>query len=120
MEQWIDTAFASAARKFASGAKQAAAQGIIPYKSEGRRYAPSPFDGNSWWTGGFWPGLMWQLYHATGEAVYRDEALRTEELLTRELRAFDLLNHDVGFMYLLSTGAHYRLLGGRQALSDTL
>ena len=63
---------------------------------------------------------MWQLYHATGEAVYRDEALRTEELLTRELRAFDLLNHDVGFMYLLSTGAHYRLLGGRQALSDTL
>ena len=120
MEHWIDSAFEQAAVKFALGAKQAAAQGIIPYKSEGRRYVVSPFDGNSWWTGGFWPGMMWQFYHATGEAVYRDEALRVEDLLTRELRAFDLLNHDVGFMYLLSTGAHYRLLGDKQALSDTL
>ena len=120
MEHWIDSAFEQAAVKFALGAKQAAAQGIIPYISEGRRYVVSPFDGNSWWTGGFWPGMMWQFYHATSEAVYRDEALRVEDLLTRELRAFDLLNHDVGFMYLLSTGAHYRLLGDKQALSDTL
>lgn len=53
MEHWIDSAFEQAAVKFALGAKQAAAQGIIPYKSEGRRYVVSPFDGNSWWTGGF-------------------------------------------------------------------
>lgn len=58
MEHWIDSAFEQAAVKFALGAKQAAAQGIIPYKSEGRRYVVSPFDGNSWWTGGFWPGMM--------------------------------------------------------------
>ena len=120
MEAWIDLAFERACAKFARGARLAAQQGIIPYKSEGGRYVASPFDGNSWWTGGFWPGLMWQLYKATGEQVYMDEALRVEALLTAELRTFDLLNHDVGFMYLLSTGAHHRLTGDAQARTDTL
>ena len=120
MEKWIDEAFERACAKLERGAKQAAAQGIIPYMGEKGRYAPSPFDGNSWWTGGFWPGMMWQLYHATGKDVYKDEALRVEKLLTEEFRKFDLLNHDVGFMYLLSTGAHDKLLGDAQAHTDTL
>lgn len=120
MEKWIDFAFERARAKFARGARLAAQQGIIPYKSEGDRYVASPYDGNSWWTGGFWPALMWQLYKATGEQVYMDEALRVEKLLTAEFRSFDLLNHDVGFMYLLSTGAHYRLTGDAQARTDTL
>ncbi len=120
MEKWVDIAFERACRKFARGAKLAAQQGIIPYKSEGDHYIPSPFDGNSWWTGGFWPGLMWQLYKATGDGLYMHEALRAEKLLTDELRTFDLLNHDVGFMYLLSTGAHHRLMGDAQAKTDTL
>ena len=120
MEKWIDEAFSRACAKFKRGAGMAAQQGIIPYKSEGGKYVPSPFDGNSWWTGGFWPGIMWQLYKATGEEVYKAEALRTEELLTRELMTFDLLNHDVGFMYLLSCGAHYRLTGDAKARTNTL
>ena len=120
MEAWVESAFERARAKFARGAKLAASQGIIPYKSEGGKYVASPFDGNSWWTGGFWPAIMWQLYKATGEQVYMDEALRVEELLTAELRTFDLLNHDVGFMYLLSTGAHHRITGDAQAQTDTL
>lgn len=120
MERWVDLAFERACAKFARGAKIAAQQGVIPYMGAKDKYLPSPFDGNSWWTGGFWPGLMWQLYKATGEAVYRDEALRVEALLTDEFRRFDLLNHDVGFMYLLSCGTHYRMTGDAQALSDTL
>ena len=120
MEKWIDEAFERACAKLEHGAKPAAAQGISPYMGEKGRYAPSPFDGNSWWTGGFWPGMMWQLYRATGKDVYKDEALRVEDLLTEEFRKFDLLNHDVGFMYLLSTGAHDKLLGDAQAHTDTL
>ncbi len=120
MEQWINDAFDLAARKFKNGAKQAACQGIIPYTGKGEEYVPSPYDGNSWWTGGFWPGMMWQLYNATGDPAYREEALRVEELLTREFRTFELLNHDVGFMYLLSCGAHHRLTGDNQARIDTL
>ena len=120
MQKWFDLAFERACRKFARGAQLAAAQGIIPYKSVDGKYVESPFDGNSWWTGGFWPGIMWQLYKATGEAVYMTEALRVEKLLTDEFRRFDLLNHDVGFMYLLSCGAHHRLTGDQQAQTDTL
>ncbi|MCI6587252.1 MAG: glycoside hydrolase family 88 protein [Clostridiales bacterium] len=120
MEAWVESAFERACTKFARGAKLAASQGIIPYKSEGGKYVASPFDGNSWWTGGFWPAIMWQLYKATGETVYMTEALRVEKLLTDEFRRFDLLNHDVGFMYLLSCGAHHRLTGDAQALTDTL
>ena len=59
MERWVDLAFERACAKFARGAKIAAQQGVIPYMGAKDKYLPSPFDGNSWWTGGFWPGLMW-------------------------------------------------------------
>ncbi len=120
MEKWIDEAFARACEKLEKGAKRAAEQGIIPYMGQKDGYAPAPFDGNSWWTGGFWPGMMWQMYVATGKDVFKAEALRVEKLLTAELRSFMLLNHDVGFMYLLSTGAHDRILKDAQAHADTL
>ena len=120
MENWVDSAFEAVCKKFKRGAKIAARQGIIPYLGSDHEYLPSPYDGNSWWTGGFWPAIMWQLYKATGEACYMDEALRVEKLLTDELRPFMLLNHDVGFMYLLSCGAHDKIIGDAQAKADTL
>ena len=92
----------------------------LPYGGDGRRWRPAPFDGNSWWTGGFWPGLLWLLYSETGEDMFKTEARRAGEILAGELRRFDLLNHDVGFMYLLSRGADYRLTGDRQARTDCL
>lgn len=107
-------------QKFERSARLAADAGILPYKSENGAWVTSPYDGNSWWTGGFWPGLMWQLYKMTGSEQFKTEALRAEELLTAEFRAFRYLNHDVGFMYLLSCGAHAKLLGGEQAELDTL
>ena len=108
------------AAKFQRTAKLAADAGILPYKSAAGEWITSPFDGNSWWTGGFWPGLMWQLYSFTHDDFFRQEALRTEKLLTDELRTFRFLNHDVGFMYLLSCGAHHKLTGDAQAAQDTL
>ena len=106
--------------KFRWSAPMAAEAGIIPYKSEEGKWIPSPYAGNGWWTGGFWPGLMWQLYQASGEEMFRDEALRVEELLIAEFRRFRELNHDVGFMYLLSCGARAKLTGDEQAGWDTL
>ena len=48
------------------------------------------------------------------------EARRVESLLTEEFRIFSHLNHDVGFMYLLSCGADHKLTGDGQAALDTL
>ena len=115
-----EEALRKAAAKLRSSAAKAAQEGIIPYKSEKGAWITSPYDGNGWWTGGFWPGLMWQLFAATGDGFFREEARRVEALLTDEFRRFTALNHDVGFMYLLSCGADAKLTGDPQALQDTL
>ena len=112
--------FAAMQRKYRAGIREAEQRGIIPYASDQGRWLESPFDGNSWWTGGFWPGLMWQFYAAGRDPVFLEEARRTEALLTAEFRVFERLNHDVGFMYLLSCGADAKLTGDKQAEVDTL
>ena len=98
----------------------AARAGVIPYGGVGGQWRPAPFDGNSWWTGGFWPGALWLLHAATGESAFMEEARRAGDLLAAELRTFRLLNHDVGFMYLLSRGADFKLTGDAQAQIDCL
>ena len=106
--------------KFSRSAQMAADAGILPYKSENGRWVTSPHNGNSWWTGGFWPALMWQLYEMTKDEFYKNEARRAEDMLTAEFRRFTTLNHDMGFMYLLSCGADYKLTGNEQARADAL
>ena len=120
MDNWIEETLQKAVDKFRRSVVLARKQDVIPYKSEGGRWVGAPFDGNSWWTGGFWPGLMWQLYRFSGEEAFREEALRVERLLVAELLRFEWLNHDVGFMYLLSCGAHHRLTGDEEARRHTL
>ena len=109
-----------AIEKYRATAPVAAQDNMLPYRGDNGHWLSSPFDGNSWWTGGFWPGIMWQLWKASGDDWFKDEALRAETLLTREFRTFERLNHDVGFMYLLSCGAHWKLTGDTQARTDTL
>ncbi len=79
----------------------------IPYTVKNGCWAPGY--GIDWWTNGFWPAEMWQMYLETGNALYRDEALRGEELLDEALKNFETLHHDVGFMWLISSGVHYAL-----------
>ena len=118
-DRWKD-ALEKIAAKYRKSAAEAAESGMIPYLSAGGKWSASPYDGNSWWTGGFWPGLMWQLFTLTGDGFFKDEARRAEKLLTDEFRTFRSLNHDVGFMYLLSCGADAKLTGDEQAETDVL
>ena len=111
MPDRYEEALAGIAGKFRKTAETAAEAGIIPYQSAKGKWIASPYDGNSWWTGGFWPGLMWQLWKLTGDSFFREEARRVEALLAAEFRSFRKLNHDVGFMYLLSCGADAKLTG---------
>lgn len=61
------------------------------------------------WVNGFWGGIMWQMYHATGEKEYRDAALRLEARLDGAFDQFNGLHHDVGFMWLHTAVAHDRI-----------
>ncbi|MBR6164884.1 MAG: glycoside hydrolase family 88 protein [Clostridia bacterium] len=120
MPDRYEEALRGIAEKYRRTAEKAAEAGIIPYRSAEGKWITSPYDGNSWWTGGFWPGLMWQLWHLTGDGFFREEARRVEKLLTDEFRSFRKLNHDTGFMYLLSCGADAKLTGDEQAETDLL
>ena len=54
------------------------------------------------------------------DEVFHEEALRTTELMTEEFRVYRHLNHDVGFMYLLSCGAKRKIDADEQSKWDTL
>ena len=60
------------------------------------------------WTNGFWPGMLWQMYEATGDEEYKTAAVGVEERLDALLKSPESVDHDVGFLFLLSSVAHYR------------
>ncbi|MFC4305121.1 glycoside hydrolase family 88 protein [Cohnella boryungensis] len=91
----------------------------------GDRIPYIPVDGNYredkgetdiyWWTNGFWPGMLWQMYHATREEKYRSAAEGVEVRLDKAFDGYDGLHHDVGFMWLHSAVANYRLTGNERS-----
>ena len=68
-------------------------------------------DGLNWWTNGFWGGILWLLYQDTGEDRYAQIARISEERMDRCFSDFYGLHHDVGFMYVPTAVADYRLTG---------
>ena len=107
-------------RKMPVALRKAEGLSFIPYTTSGGAWQPAPFDGICWWTNGFWPAEMWQMYLHTGEAAYRAEAERAEEMLDAAFDEFDHLHHDVGFMWLISSGVNFRLTGNDSSRRRTL
>lgn len=61
------------------------------------------------WTAGFFPGSLWYLYEATGDAKWR---LAAADYTARTAPAkFDKTQHDLGFMLGAGYGNGYRLTG---------
>ncbi|MDD3251459.1 MAG: glycoside hydrolase family 88 protein [Lachnospiraceae bacterium] len=88
----------------------------IPYIAQDGHYQADMRDVNlSWWTNGFWAGMLWQMYHATGKDCYKTVAEYTEEALDGALENFEGLHHDVGFMWMLSAAADYGQTGNPAA-----
>lgn len=90
--------------------------GAIPYVPENGRYVTDmrkkdPF----WWTNGFWAGMLWQMYHSSKNPVYLETARRSEEVMDEILQKFVRLHHDMGFQFLHTAVADYRLTGDEAA-----
>ena len=61
-----------------------------------------------WWTSGHFPGSLWYLYEATGDAHFKDRATVWTEILA-PVAKYDG-NHDVGVMMYCSYGNARRIL----------
>ena len=89
----------------------------------GARFPHASVDGTyvleapHWWTAGFWPGLLWLLYRDSEsmDDRYKDIAEACEQQLDEVLAGYDRLDHDIGFMWSLTSVARYKLLGEEQS-----
>ena len=61
------------------------------------------------WTSGFYPGVLWYMYELTGEAAWKEKAIKYTDLLEDE--QYNGSNHDVGFRMFCSYGNALRLTG---------
>lgn len=60
----------------------------IPYISENGKYVHDMAEKDIyWWTNGFWAGMLWQMYHATGDEKYKNTARAVGKSLTRPWKA---------------------------------
>ncbi|HZG86026.1 MAG TPA: glycoside hydrolase family 88 protein [Paenibacillus sp.] len=84
----------------------------FPHASVNGRYTLEP---SHWWTAGFWPGLLWLLYRDTKEDKFRAIAESCEAQLDQVVMDYYKLDHDIGFMWTLTSVARYKLTGAEDA-----
>lgn len=89
----------------------------IPYTTQDGVFDDWSGDKIWWWTNGFWGGMMWQLYNATKEELYREIALENEEKLDANLMLASGMDHDSGFRWLPTAVADYRVTGSKEAFN---
>jgi unsaturated chondroitin disaccharide hydrolase len=59
--------------------------------------------------------MLWQMYHASGDVIFRETAEAAGKRLNSALAGFDGLHHDLGFMWLHTAVADYRLTGNAES-----
>jgi len=107
---WIDSFWDKIEKKLSVVAPQV--EMPFPYGIKDGKYLPRD---EYWWTNGFWPGMMWLMYLQTKDDKYKAIAENVEKELDTALFGFDGLHHDVGFMWLTSAVANYRITGNEEA-----
>ena len=114
---WLEDVAARLHTKMTYAVGKAREVDYIPYSTENGQWKPVHIH---WWTNGFWPATMWQMYLATKDDMFRDEAIRTEKMLDVNLEDFEGLSHDVGFMWLIQSGVRYALEGNQDSYARTM
>jgi unsaturated chondroitin disaccharide hydrolase len=119
-QRWLHETIAKVTEKMAWLSEKSAEK--IPYRTydgvhEDKRSGTYAYvdDGLQWWTNGFWGGMLWLMFHETGEEKYAAIARKSEVWLDECFVNFLGLHHDVGFMWLPTAVADYRLTGNADA-----
>lgn len=114
--QWAKQVFKKIDEKLTVEAKRLG--GKIPYIPSAETGLYEEDLGTSdpvWWTNGFWSGMMWQMYHATEKDLYKKTAELNEAALDKAFEIYTGLHHDVGFMWLHTAVANFRLTGNERS-----
>ena len=70
--------------------------------------------GNTDWTQCFWTGILWLSYELTGDKKYYDTAMGLmPSFINRVDKNIAMHNHDIGFIFTLSTVAGYKVTGDK-------
>ncbi|ANS75245.1 glycosyl hydrolase [Paenibacillus yonginensis] len=101
---WVEEAWNRSVDKVLRTSKRIGAN--FPHASQNGEYQ---LEEPAWWTAGFWPGLLWLLHEESGRKEFRQIAEACEERLDEVLDGFDRLDHDLGFMWILTSLANYKL-----------
>lgn len=119
-QQWLDEVYDKLLAKMKAECARVGTN--IPYTTgrDGRYHdiTETPWGQNGsvgFWTNGFWPGMLWQLYEATGDEAYRAAAVGVEDRLAVLLESAETVDHDLGFLFLHSAVADYRKTGSADA-----
>jgi len=117
-KEWIDRTWEKIDAKLSRTALKS--RNKLPYTTVDGTHDDMTEKDVTWWTNGFWGGMMWLMYKGTGNEEYRKTAERSEQLLDAALRQYKRLHHDVGFTWHLVSGANYRLTGNEASCTRNL
>ena len=94
----------------------------IPYTTEYGKYNDMSDEKNVWWwTNSFWSGILRELYDETGDQEYCIWAEGVEKKLSDVLHnRFGNLDHDLGFLWLLTGVEDYKHTGSESSKNDAL
>jgi unsaturated chondroitin disaccharide hydrolase len=107
---WIEETYQKLCMKFSAECDRIGDR--IPYSPKNGKYVEDCSQtALDCWTNGFWPGILWQMYHATKEEKYKEAASKIEQKFDALFDEYVKLHHDVGFMWLHTAVASYRLTG---------
>ena len=112
LEDVIERGLATARVQAARMAEELLPQeGVFPRSYENGQLITADYH---WWTAGFFPGVLWQLYGDSGEERFLEYARRFTE---RARPVADMTDtHDLGFMLHCSFGKGYVLTGNEDYL----
>jgi len=107
---WVSEAWQKLTQKVSRTSKRIGAN--FPHASvDGRYELEEPY----WWTAGFWPGLLWLIYRDTEDESLKQLAEECETRLDAVQQDYYRLDHDMGFMWTLTSTARYKLLGNEDS-----
>lgn len=107
---WVDQAWEKVVQKISRTSKRIGAQ--FPHAGKNGQY---DFEEPYWWTSGFWPGLLWLVYRDTKDERLRQLAEECEQKLDTVKNDYYRLDHDMGFMWTLTSVARYKLSGNENS-----